>query len=372
MKKWISLALAFAMALSLTACGSKQTEEEIPTPTAEQIVIPEETETPEVTETPEPVETTQPVETEPVVNFTNPLTGEPTETDISGNRPFAIMLNTLKKSLPQSGNSSADWLVEITEEGGITRIMGVYQDISGIGNLGTVRSTRDYFNEMAIGLDAILVHAGGSNTALAYLANQGYDTLNYLQGKYTSVFWRDSYRKTNVGMEHSLYTSSENIQSYLANNPSFRTAHTDGFTYPYTFAENGTPAGGSSAQTVTVTFSSYKNTVFNYDAASSTYLVSCFDAPYVDENNGAQVAVTNVIVIPTNQTTREDGQHQDFDLSSGTGYFACGGQYIPINWSKGDASSAMTFTKQDGTALELGVGKTYVCICGDSNLPTFE
>ncbi len=46
------------------------------------------------------------------------------------------MLNTLKKAMPQSGCGSADMLIEIPEEGGITRVMAVFQDPTGVGNLG--------------------------------------------------------------------------------------------------------------------------------------------------------------------------------------------------------------------------------------------
>ena len=61
--------------------------------------------------------------------YINPLTGEGSEVDYSNKRPVAVMLNTIKQALPQSGNSKADILIEMAEEGGITRVMGIYQDI---------------------------------------------------------------------------------------------------------------------------------------------------------------------------------------------------------------------------------------------------
>jgi hypothetical protein len=280
------------------------------------------------------------------------------------------MLNTLKKALPQSGNSQADMLFEIPEEGGITRVMAVYQDITGVGNLGTIRSTRDYYVQLAMGMDGILVHAGCSNIATAMLKDQGYATLDYMS--HGDLYWRDSYRKANVGMEHSLYTSSENIQNYLATTTSIRTEHEEGFETPYTFAEDGTPENGESATDIHVSFSSYKDTDFHYDEASGTYLVDAFGEAYMDEVADAQVAVTNVIVIKTSQTTVDDAGHQAFDLSSGDGYFACGGEYIPIHWEKGGYYDCLTFTKEDGSQLDLGVGKSYICICDLSRTVTFQ
>jgi hypothetical protein len=280
------------------------------------------------------------------------------------------MLNTLKKSLPQSGNSQADMLIEIPEEGGITRVMAVYQDITGVGNLGTIRSTRDYFVQLAMGLDGILVHAGGSYIALEMLDNEGYATLNFMT--HGSLYWRDSYRKANVGTEHSLYTSSDNIQNYLETTTTIRTQHEEGFEQPYTFVEDGTPEGGESAAEIHVSFSGYKDTDFHYDETAGTYLVDAFGEPYVDEVADAQVEVTNVIVLKTTQTSVGDTILQAFDLSSGDGYFACGGAYIPIHWEKGGYYDALTFTKEDGSQLDLGVGKTYICICDLSRTVTFQ
>ena len=356
MKKWIALLMALAMVFGLAACGNQAED----TPEEQPPVVEEPAESAEPEPEPEP---------EPAPAFTNPLTGEASETDISANRPLAVMLNTLQKALPQSGCGSADMLIEIPEEGGITRIMAVFQDPTGVGNLGTIRSTREYFVYMAMGLDAMLAHCGTSTTAKEVLQSTGYATLD--QMSHGDLYWRDADRKASLGTEHSMYTSSDNIQAYLAQGD-FRSTHEDGFTSPYTFAEDGTPAGGQSAQEINVSFSGYKDTRFVYDPASKTYSVYAFDEPYVDANTGDQVAVTNVIVIPTRQSTKADGVLQEFDLSSGTGYYACGGQYVEINWEKGDMSNPMTFTHTDGTPLDLGVGSTYLCICDTSRPIDFQ
>lgn len=52
------------------------------------------------------------------------------------------MLNNLKEALPQLGQSQADIIYECLAEGGITRMMGVYQSVEGVGMIGSVRSAR--------------------------------------------------------------------------------------------------------------------------------------------------------------------------------------------------------------------------------------
>ena len=70
----------------------------------------------------------------------NPLTGQALDKDISGRRPFVFVLNNLRAALPQCAVSDADIIYEAPVEGGITRMLAVYQDITGIGNVGAIRS----------------------------------------------------------------------------------------------------------------------------------------------------------------------------------------------------------------------------------------
>ena len=134
-------------------------------------------------------------EPEPVYPYHNPLTGEGLEEDISGQRPFAVMLNNLSKALPQLGVSQADVIYEIVAEGGITRMLAVFQDIEGVGDLGSVRSARDYYVSLACGHDAIYVHAGGSPQAYDALQGWGMSYIDFVNGPYGDMCWRDPGRR---------------------------------------------------------------------------------------------------------------------------------------------------------------------------------
>ena len=82
--------------------------------------------------------------------------------------------------------------------------------------LGSIRSTRPYYIDLVLGHDAILIHAGGSPSAYADLAQWKVDNLDGVNGgSDAEIFWRDQERKENVGYEHSMMTSGENIETYL-------------------------------------------------------------------------------------------------------------------------------------------------------------
>ena len=138
--------------------------------------------------------------------------------------------------------------------------------------------------------------------------------------------------------------------------------HSEGYEYEMSFTEDGTPQDGQTANTITVTYSNYKNTVFQYNQDKQVYLVEQYDSPFIDGNDGSQISTTNVLVLQTDYSTMDDGYYSDVSLTSGTGYFACGGKMIPINWEKGDHYNQLRYYTQDGKPLTLGVGKSFVCI----------
>lgn len=346
-------ALAFVLAvlciLALVGCGGKEP------PPAE----------------PEPEEKTEPLpppepepEPEPYVPAgTNPLTGLPMEPEYEDRRPVAIMLNNLKAAQPQLGVSLADVIYEVPVEGGITRMLALYQTVEGIEVLGSVRSARPYFVELALGHDAVYVHAGGSQEAYANLRSWKVDHMDGVRGgEDAKIFWRDPDRRKNNGYEHSLITSGEKIQGYL-DLEKFPTSHADGWSSLQAFAEDGTPAGGETAEHVQVRFSSYKTGTFDYDAASGRYLVGQYGKEHVDGSTGDQVSAVNVLVLKTGMAVLDDvGRLRVNTTGEGEGLFFCGGKTVPIRWSRKDRNSPFAYTLEDGRSLALGQGNSYVCI----------
>lgn len=298
------------------------------------------------------------------------------EPEYENNRPVAVMLNNLKAAQPQLGVSRADIIYEVPAEGGITRMLGVYQTLEGVGNLGSIRSSRSYYLELALGLDALYVHAGGSPGAYRDIPAWGVDNLDGVRGgEDAKIFWRDQERRKTKGYEHSLLTSGEKIQEYL-DTGRLRTEHKEGYVYPQAFVADGTPAGGSPAEHVRVLFSAYKTGTFDYDAGTGKYLVGQYGAEYVDGATGEQVAVTNLLVLETNISVISgdtEGRLTVRLTGEGAGTFFCGGKSVPIQWSKADRNSPFVYTLEDGKLLALGRGNSYVCIISPkTSSVTFE
>ena len=357
-KRLLAIFLMCMMLVSLTGCGGEKEQpqpEHEPEQKEEPVILPE----PETEVEPEP-------EPEYVPAGTNPLTGMPMEPEFEKNRPVAVMFNNLKAAQPQLGVSQADIIYEVPAEGGITRMLGLYQTLDGVGNLGSIRSTRSYYLELALGHDALLLHAGGSPEAYSNIKSWGVNNMDGVNGGPSQdvIFWRDAARKQTAGYEHSLLSSGENVLKYLAGGR-YRTEHEENYTYTQAFAEDGTPVNGAVAEKVTLVFSNYKTGVFEYDADKKLYMISQYGGDYVDGNTGEQVGVTNLLVLETaiSIIPGDKEGRLNVDLTGeGAGTYFCGGKSVPIRWSKAGRNSQFMYMLENGTPLTMGKGTSYVCI----------
>lgn len=359
-RRWGARLLALAAALTLCACSGSGDDS-----------------VPDTSEPDEPdISALAPVEPEPVYPYANPLTGEGLDIDISGRRPVAVMFNNLKKALPQIGVSQADVIYEIVAEGGITRMMGVFQDLEGIGDLGSIRSARDYYVNLALGHDAIYIHAGGSPQAYSAFDNWGVTHIDFVNGPYGNMCWRDPDRRKNAGLEHSLLTSSEKVLEQMPSR--FRQDHETGYEVGWTFAKE-VPAGGQRADKLTVPFSTYKTGYFTYDTEQNQYRIEQHidgsDIPYVDGATDAAVAVNNVLVLYTdiNQVKGDEaGRMEVRTTGTGDGLLLRDGMLYSITWRRDARTDNYSFLDQNGGDIPLAVGPSYINIVRASAEVTWE
>lgn len=353
------LTLLTLVSLLLCACGGETAPVETTTePTTET--------TTEATT----IETTTEA-TEPPILYRHPLTGEPMDKPFTGN-PIAVTLNNIKAALPQHGLSGADIFYEIETEGGITRNLAIYTDLSDVGNIGPVRSTRTFFNNLAVSYSAPLAHCGGSGPAL----KAGYDdTGTKIQNwqhmdSPNGYFFRDKERqKQGYAREHTLFTSGEKLLACATDKGYMTTSEWD---YGLQFAE-GVVLNGEPASQITVTFLGKKTSSFAYDQASGKYLMSQYGKAHNDANTGEQVAFKNVLALYTKQWKwQEDPSHNRsfYDLiGEGDGYLAINGELVKIKWSRADLRAPFVYTLEDGTPVTFDVGNTYIAIASTKSEP---
>ncbi len=295
-------------------------------------------------------------EVEEKAEILNPLTGTEISADKVSNRPVAIMINNIGIAQPvQTGVNDADIVYETEVEGGITRLMAVYQDISSVGQIGPVRSARYPYVDLALGNDAVYVHCGQDNLYCKPHLND-IDHLSVDTGVLGS-----QRIKNGLAKEHTLYAMSESLYSGLCEKFDMTSKKTGAWQQ---FAEKDNPVTltGGTANTVNVPFSTSCKASFSFDAETKTYIRSVNGTVRKDYKTGKTTSITNILVLNTSISFYPDNYHRRVELSSGEGYYITNGTYQKISWSKGEAESSFIFTDAEGNQITLNRGKTWVCI----------
>lgn len=379
MKKTIAIFLIAVMTLStFAACGETILKEEetaaksntvttvqvaTPSPEATPEATPTATPAPKKTSTPTPTPTPTPEPTRAPLGNINPFTGEAIDRDISNQRPYAFMCNNISVAVPHVGVSQADMIMEMMDEGGITRMMVFYADPTNVPVIGSIRSARAYNIDTAMGYDAFLVHCGCSSEGDWMIAEYKMQDIDQINGRYgPDSFYRDPTRAAERGNEHSLMA----VGSAIANSPAalgYRLEHEDGFDFSYglSFSDDAVSQCVGDCTQINVTYAGGKTSNFTYNPDSNTYTMYQYGEEYNDDY-AAPVPFTNVIMIYANTFIQEDGQHLTIELTNGSGYYFTGGKYVPIKWYKDGVKDVFHYTLEDGTPLNLAVGKTFVAV----------
>lgn len=326
---------------------------------------------------PETEEITTEAETEPVLvipDYINPLTGLGSAKDLYTTRPVAIMINNLWGALPQEGIDDCDIMYECLVEGGITRLMVLKADYESLGKIGSVRSCRHYYLDLAQNYDAIYVHAGASDMGFIEISERGINNLNGVNMYLPGMFFRDEERLKTMSYEHTLMTTGEGIVKGITQKK-YRTELGEDFKNKdaFLFTEYGTKRvlGGEEAKCVLLPYSKYQTVRFDYDRATDAYYRYQFeDVPHIDGTNGKQISFTNVFVLFCKVVSLNDSAgHLDIttENENGEGYYISGGRCEEIRWSKPTEDSPTTYYDLDGNELVINRGKTFISIFPDYN-----
>lgn len=355
-KRGIIAALGLSMLLCLTACGSKEetTAAETQTTAAETETVKETAAEPEEADLPEG-------------KMYSYLTGEVVDTAVGTQRPFAIMINNIQEAIPQSGVSQADIVYECLVESGITRLLCEFQDIENLNKVGSIRSARHYYMDLAQDDEAIYTHFGQSIFAEERI-NAGFPTISGLSGYGGSVFYRTDDREA----PHNVYSSKDGLLAGLDATGISRD-YPEGYKSRLNFYHTDTvPETGDTAEKVTMPFT-VNNPWFEYNAQDGLYYRFQYGEPHIDVENNEQLAFKNLIIQYAERSVISEQDHQDFVLvGSGTGLMMTDGKAVKITWERKTESDRTTYYYEDGTPVYLNAGKSYISVVPSELTVTYE
>ena len=341
----LAVCVCFIMLINTRCSGTNHTEETTP--------LPKNTSTNQVDQnTNEPENNTDGL-------IRSKLTGEIVSQEVLERRPYAIMLNNIKIASPQSGTSEASILYECLVEGGITRLMGIFEDFDS-DRIGSTRSARHYFVSIADEYDAIYVHYGQTDWAIDKMKELGVDHLSGLSKEGATVFYRDS----SIKAPHNAFASYDGIWK-ATNDLGYRTKYREDVTPHYGFYPEDTDfVDGITARKITLGFSNYQQPYFVYKEEQKQYGRYQFGVKHVDASTGEQLYFKNIIIQLVEESNLDKNGYQTMDIENdeGKGYYISNGKAKSIRWKKNEKDSSCQYFDESGGALVVNTGKTYIAL----------
>ena len=279
----------------------------------------------------------------------------------SKSRPYAVMINNNHAAWPQAGLQDAYIVYEIVVEGGITRMMALYKD-ADTAKIGSIRSSRHYFLDYALENDAIYVHFGWSPKAQSDISTL---KINNINGLYDTCFWRDKTLKR--AYEHTAFTNIEKLKE-TTKKKGYRTETDKDLLLNYSVdeLELSTKEGAIPANNVTIKYSNYHTTSYEYDSENKVYKRTMSRVPNTDLDSGVQYTAKNIITYKVEDTalvdTENKGRRDLKNIGSGEGYYITDGYAVPITWEKSSRSAQTVYKYKDGSEIVVNDGNTFIQI----------
>jgi len=280
------------------------------------------------------------------------ITGEKCEN--YNRRPIAIMLAEDPIARPLSGIAEADLVIEMPViTGSITRMMAVFQ-CGSPEEIGSVRSARHDFIPLALGLDAIYAHWGGSHFALDKLDKGIINNLDAMINPYNSFF-----RKSGIAEPHNGFTSIDRLIN-AAKKLGYRLENRF-VGYPH--LDNSNPPAGGQKGRLIIGYGNHYKVYYDYDPEENIYRRWRDNQREIDKNNGNQVKASVVIVMKTESRMIEPPDYNEVDVEGeGEAIIYQNGEEIKGYWKKEGSysNSKLQLLNKNGEEIEFVPGKIWI------------
>lgn len=294
-----------------------------------------------------------PTTEEPVVADLAPLTGVVIDEALVDRPALAAKIDNISLARPQAGLNQADVVYEERVEGGLTRLLAVFQS-QDAPVLGPIRSARSTDVPLLTPLRQPLFAWSGANAAFAALIRSVAIRDVGLEAE-PGVYERAADRRS----PSNLMTSTVDLWALIdeVGAPPAVFAH---------HAEDGSFDGGEPAVGVDV---SYRGTQVSHvwDAAVGGWAREQNGTPHVDAD-GVQVAPTNVIVQfveyqASGSVDSAGAQVPEAVLDgSGVAWILSNGRLVEGSWSKANVTQPTQYFDADDEPIELTPGSTWVLL----------
>jgi len=281
----------------------------------------------------------------------SPLSGLPCQN--YQRRPMAVVLAEDPEARPLAGLSQADLVFEMPViTNSITRLIAIY-----VCNLpkeiGSLRSARHDFIPLTRGLDAILVHWGGSHFALDKLDAGIMDNIDAMKNPYNAF-----YQKKEIPQPHNGFTSMERLLN-SAKKLGYRLKNEfEG--YPHRSPDESQE---QIKKILRIGYSYPYNVSYQYEPETNSYLRYRTNLKEIDKNNNQQIEAKNIVVMRAFSRQIQEPDYNDLDIEGkGECQVYQNGIVISGTWqkSKNNPTSKLYFLDEQGDEIPFVPGQTWI------------
>ncbi len=281
------------------------------------------------------------------------LSGVKTSKENSERRPIAVMLGNDPVARPLAGLSKADMVIEMPVLiNDVTRLMAVYQTQYPTES-GGVRSARHNFIELANGLDALMVHWGGSFRALSYFK------LNYIDHVDGLTDGSAFYRVARKAAPYNGYTTFDKVKT-RATEKGYKL--TSDF-HAYSFAEDAEVADRGVVGTLEIPYPGNDQVSFRYSPETNSYVRYNKGELQKDEIDGSEITAKNIVIMRTTYAPLLGSQYLDVKvMGSGECIVYQNGKSKPWTWKKdpSDRHNPLLFYDVSDKIIPFVRGTTWI------------
>jgi len=297
---------------------------------------------------------------------------------------------------PQVGLSQAGVVFEAIAEAGITRFAAVFQNPTSSA-IGPIRSLRLYYYDWDVPFDCTIVHAGGSDEAIAAARAYGRDLSesNVYEWRMKNGYWAPN----NLFTSANLLAKYNTDKGYTTSNPKafarLTPENAAEISAKNIAAAKPLSEEESSAENhrevkalidkISIRFggSATYNTLYQYDQNTNTYLRSyasgadhitytcpedaSISAPKSECGEPSQIAPSAVAAIMVDQWLDSDRYHlRTQTIGSGVAHIFQNGEVIEGTWNKASREDQIVFKDTAGNEIALTPGQLWIAAVPNS------
>ncbi len=290
------------------------------------------------------------------------LDGMPVNPGQEALRPIAVMIDNQADAQPWSGVDQASLVIESPVEGGITRLMAMFDRLGAPTStkIGPVRSARPYFVDWALSWDAGYAHVGGSPEALQKIQALGTTFGNLDEMANGSTFSRDR----NRAAPHNVYTTVDALTQTMEHRYGTSTATFSSWRFePLATSTDAVVAASS----VRVPYGGSYSISWRFDPMIGKY--RRYKGTNIQKTaEGKELLAANIVVIKTDaQVLDEKGRLSVRTIGSGDAVIYRAGKKYVARWSR-SSGEVMRFEGADGSEYLLTAGPTWIQVTTDDRV----